>query len=103
MCSLVVLKRVGALLTGLGFAILVAGSGNAADLPRRTNAKEFKRFLTERREAVPASAEARKKLFDEFLEWRASADRGAVGLWPRVPVPVRPDINTSSATRLTYE
>jgi hypothetical protein len=78
MCSLVALKRVGALLTGLGFAILVAGSGNAADLPRRTNAKEFKqfkRFLTERREAVPASAEARKKLFDEFIEWRAARER----------------------------
>ena len=75
MCSLVALKRVGALLTGLGFAILVAGSGNAADLPRRTNAKEFKRFLTERREAVPVSVEARKKLFDEFLEWRAARER----------------------------
>ena len=75
MCSLVALKRVAALLTGLGFAILVAGSGNAADLPRRTNAKEFKRFLTERREAVPASVEARKKLFDEFLEWLAARER----------------------------
>ena len=75
MCSLVALKRVGALLTGLAFAILVAGGGNAADLPRRTNAKEFKRFLTERREAVPTSAEARKKLFDEFLEWRAARER----------------------------
>jgi hypothetical protein len=72
---LVALKRVGALLTGLAFVILVAGGGNAADLPRRTNAKEFKRFLTERREAVPASAEARKKLFDEFLEWRAARER----------------------------
>ena len=72
---LVALKRVGALLTGLAFAILVAGGGNAADLPRRTNAKEFKRFLTERREAVPASVEARKKLFDEFLEWRAARER----------------------------
>jgi hypothetical protein len=72
---LVALKRVGTLLTGLAFAILVAGGGNAADLPRRTNAKEFKRFLTERREAVPASVEARKKLFDEFLEWRAARER----------------------------
>jgi hypothetical protein len=73
--TLVALKRVAALLVGLAFAIFVAGSGNAADLPRRTNAKDFKRFLTERREAVPASAEARKKLFDEFLEWRAARER----------------------------
>jgi hypothetical protein len=57
---LVALKRVGALLTGLAFAILLAGGGNAADLPRRTNAKEYKRFLMERREAVPASAEGAK-------------------------------------------
>jgi hypothetical protein len=71
----VAFKRVGALLTGLGFAIIVAGSGNAADLPRRTNAKEFKRFLTERREAVPASTEARRKLFDEFLDWLAARER----------------------------
>jgi hypothetical protein len=73
--ALIALKRAGALLMGLAFAILIAGSGNAADLPRRTNAKEFKRFLTERREAVPASVEARKKLFDEFLEWRAARER----------------------------
>jgi hypothetical protein len=75
-----VLKHVGALLTGLAFAILVAGSGNAADLPRRTNARpfshaEFERFLSERREVVPASAEARKKLFDEFFLWRAARER----------------------------
>jgi hypothetical protein len=80
MCSLVALKRVGALLTGLGFAILVASSGNAADLPRRTNARafshaEFDRFLAERREVVPASVEARKKLFDEFLRWRTARER----------------------------
>jgi hypothetical protein len=60
--------------------------------PRRTNAKEFKRFLTERREALPASAEARKKLFDEFLEWRAARERR----WLRIPIPVRPDIGAPS-------
>ena len=75
MSSLVALKRVAALLTGTSFAILVAGSGYAADLPRRTNAKDFKQFLMERREAVPASVEARKKLFDEFLEWLAARER----------------------------
>jgi hypothetical protein len=74
--TLVSLKRVGPLLTGLAFAILVAGSGNAADLPRRQFSKaEFERFLADRREVVPASAEARKKLFDEFLRWRAARER----------------------------
>jgi hypothetical protein len=45
--TLVAVKRVAALLVGLAFAIFVAGSGNAADLPRRTNAKDFKRFAGE--------------------------------------------------------
>ena len=74
--TLVSLKRVGPVLTGLAFAILVAGSGNAADLPRRPfSSAEFERFLADRREVVPASAEARKKLFEEFLVWRAARER----------------------------
>ena len=76
--TLVPLKRVGLLLTGLAFAILIAGSANAADLPRRINARsfsnaEFQRFLGRRE--VPASAEARKQLFDEFVAWRAARQR----------------------------
>jgi len=39
--ALVSFKRVGPLLTGVAFAILVAGSGNTADLPRRINARPF--------------------------------------------------------------
>jgi hypothetical protein len=69
-------KRVGPLLT-VAFAILVAASANAADLPRRTKPfsnAEFERFLAERGE-VPASAQARKQLFDEFLLWRAARER----------------------------
>jgi hypothetical protein len=77
--TLVGLKRVGQLLTGLAFAIVIAGSGNAADLPRRINARhsnaEFDRFLADRRQVPATSAEARKKLFDEFLSWRAARER----------------------------
>jgi len=72
-------RRIGPLLTGLAFAILVAGSANAADFSRRGarhTKVEFDRFLADRRQ-VPAanSAEARKKLFDEFLSWRAARER----------------------------
>jgi hypothetical protein len=71
-------KRAGPLLTGLAFAMLVAGNGNAADLRLRINATpvskaEFERFLADRRE-VPASAEARKRLFQEFLVWRRARE-----------------------------
>jgi hypothetical protein len=76
--TLVTLKRAGPLLTGLVFAILVAGSGNAADLRLRINVtplsqSEFERFLADRHE-MPASAEARKQLFQEFLLWRRARE-----------------------------
>ena len=77
--TLVALKRVGPLLTGLVFAILVSGIGNAADLPRRINARhsnaEFDPFLADRRQVAATSGEARKKLVDEFLSWRAARER----------------------------
>lgn len=81
MPRLVALKRAGSRLTGLVFAMLVAGSGNAADLPLRINVtppsppsqSEFDRFLADRH-AAPASEEARKKLFQEFLLWRKARE-----------------------------
>jgi hypothetical protein len=77
--TLVALKRAGPLLTGLVFAILVAGSGRAADLRLRINVTPlsqpaFERFLADRH-AMPVSAEARKQLFQEFLLWRRARDR----------------------------
>jgi hypothetical protein len=71
-------RRVGPLLTGLAFAILVAGSANAADFSRRGarhTKVEFDRFLADRRQVPATSAEARKKLFDDFLSWRAARER----------------------------
>jgi hypothetical protein len=65
-------------MTGLAFAILIAGSGNAADLSRRSarhSSAEFERFVADRRQVPAASAEARKKLFDEFILWRAARER----------------------------
>jgi hypothetical protein len=78
MCShLLRSKRVRPLMTGLAFAIFVASSGNAADLSRRNarhSSAQFERFVADRRQ-IPAAAEARKKLFDEFILWRAARDR----------------------------
>jgi hypothetical protein len=76
--TLVALKRARPLLTGLVFAILVAGSANAADLRlpisvTSLSQPEFERFLADRR-AMPASAEARKQLFQEFLLWRKARE-----------------------------
>ena len=71
-------KRVGPLLSGLAFAILVAGSATAADFSRRSakhSDAEFKRFVAERQQVSATSADARKKLFDEFLAWRAVHER----------------------------
>jgi hypothetical protein len=66
------------LMTGLALAILLAGSGRAADLPRRMNARhlnaDFERFVADRRQISTASVEARKKLFDEFILWRAARE-----------------------------
>lgn len=75
--TLVVLKRAGSGLTGLAFAMLVAGSANAADLQLRIKVTpstqpsqaEFDRFLADRHKA-PVTEEARKRLFQEFLSWR---------------------------------
>ncbi len=72
------LKRAGLRLTGLVFAMLVAGSGNAADLALRINVTppsqaEFDRFLADRQKA-PASEQARKLLFHEFLSWRKARE-----------------------------
>jgi hypothetical protein len=70
-------KCVGSLVTGLALAILVADSG-AADLPRRINARhlnaDLERFVADRRQISIASVEARKKLFDEFILWRAARE-----------------------------
>jgi hypothetical protein len=66
------------LMTGFALAILLAGSGSAADLPRRMNARhlnaDFERFVADRRQISTASVEARKKLFDEFILWRAARE-----------------------------
>jgi hypothetical protein len=54
----------------------MASSGNAADLSRRNarhSSAEFARFVGRRQ--IPIAAEARKKLFDEFVVWRAARDR----------------------------
>ena len=79
MLTLVVLKRAGTLLAALALAILVAGSGNAADLQLRMDVTplsqaEFERFLADRHQ-VPTSAEARQQLFREFLSWRSARER----------------------------
>jgi hypothetical protein len=76
--TLAALKRAGPLLTGLVFAMLAAGSGNAADLHLRINVTppsqaEFERFLADRHE-MPASAAARKQLFQEFVLWRRARE-----------------------------
>jgi hypothetical protein len=71
-------RRVGPLLTGLAFAIVVASSANAADFSRRSarhSKAEFDRFLADRRQVPATSTEARKKLFDEFLSWQAARER----------------------------
>ena len=76
--ALVARKRVGSLMTGLTLAILVADSGSTADLPRGINARrlnaDFERFVGDRRQISTASVEARKKLFDEFILWRAARE-----------------------------
>jgi hypothetical protein len=71
--TLVALRRTGLFLTGLAFAMAVPVGGNAADLRLPINftplpKAEFDRFLADRQ--VPASAEGRKRLFQEFLSWR---------------------------------
>jgi hypothetical protein len=70
-------KRVEPLLSGLAIAILVASSATAADFSRRSakhSDAEFKRFVAERQQAPATSADERKKLFDEFLAWRAARE-----------------------------
>ena len=69
-------KGAGRLLTLL--VTLVAGSANATDLRLRINGTpftmaEFEQFLTARHEK-PASPEARKRLFQEFLLWNAARE-----------------------------
>ena len=71
-------KGAGRLLTILVFATLVAGSANATDLRLRINGTpftmaEFEQFLTAGHEK-PASPEARKRLFQEFLLWNAARE-----------------------------
>ncbi|MGB8397519.1 hypothetical protein [Bradyrhizobium sp.] len=65
------LKRLGRLLAMSALAILVADSGNAADLKLRINpapsAESERPGASRRQETV--SPEARRQLFDEFLEW----------------------------------
>ena len=72
-------KRTGRLLPILVLATLVAGSANATDLRLRINGTPFtmaafEEFLTARHEK-PASPEARKRLFQEFLLWSAAREQ----------------------------
>jgi hypothetical protein len=65
--------------TIFAFATLVAGSANATDLRLRINGTPFtmaafEEFLTARHEK-PASPEARKRLFQEFLLWSAAREQ----------------------------
>jgi hypothetical protein len=66
-------------MTTFALAMLVASSGNAADLSRRNarhSGAEFTRFVEfVNQRHIPIAAEARKKLFDEFVFWRAARDR----------------------------
>jgi len=69
----------GRLLTILAFAILTTAGGNAANLRLRIDGTpfsmvEFERFLAARHEK-PASADARKKLFQEYLAWSRARKR----------------------------
>jgi hypothetical protein len=78
MLTVIVPKRAGRLLTILVFATLLAGSATATDLRLRINGtpfamSEFEQFLTARHEK-PASLEARKRLFQEFLLWSAARE-----------------------------
>jgi hypothetical protein len=71
-------KRAGLILTIFVFATLVAGSGNTTDLQLRISGTPFtmassNKFLTARHEK-PASPEARKRLFQEFLLWSAARE-----------------------------
>jgi len=70
--------RAGRLLATFVFATLVAGSATATDLRLRIDGTPFtmaafERFLTARQEK-PASPEARKRLFQEFLRWSAARE-----------------------------
>jgi hypothetical protein len=71
--ALMASRRSGLLLTGLVFAVVVADSGNAAELRLPISfaslpKAEFDSFLANR--SIPATEEARRKLFEEFLSWR---------------------------------
>lgn len=66
--TVIALKRAGRLLTPLAFAILVANSGNAADLRLPISA-------TPRRVEQPSAAEARQQLFEEYLKWLRQHDQ----------------------------
>jgi hypothetical protein len=74
--TLAALTRAGAFLAGFALAILVPSSGYAADLrlPSPLSQTEFERFLSDRHQ-MPASAEARKELFQQFLLWRKARER----------------------------
>jgi len=72
------LKRAGRLPAISAFATLGAGGGFAADLRLRIDGTpfsmaEFERFLAARHER-PASLEARKQLFQEFLRWNRARE-----------------------------
>jgi hypothetical protein len=69
-------KRVGPLLSGLAFAILVAGSATAADFSRRSakhSDAEFKRFVAER-QPVPATSARRSILGGKSAAGRARVE-----------------------------
>jgi hypothetical protein len=60
--TVVMLKCAGRLLAISAFAILVASNANAADLRLPIKAAS-------RHEQQPADLEARKQLFEQFLQW----------------------------------
>ena len=71
-------KRAGLILTIFVFATLVPGQrkhhgSSAPDKWHTVYDGEFEQFLTARHEK-PASPEARKRLFQEFLLWSAARE-----------------------------
>jgi hypothetical protein len=79
MPTLIARRCVGRLLTILAFAILIPAGADATYLRLRIDGTpfsmvQFERFLAARHQS-PASPEARKKLFQEFLAWNRTHKR----------------------------
>ena len=79
MPTLIARRCAGLFLTILAFGILTTASGNAAYFRLRIDGtpfsmEQFERFLSARHDK-PASEEARKQLFQDYLAWSKARQR----------------------------